>query len=157
MKTLIVYAGKYGCTEECAVKLKNKLDTEAKVVNAAKENVPSLDEYDKVIIGSSIYVGQIHKKIKAFVNDNANTLLKKKVGIFLVCGFIEKYDETLVQNFPSDLINHAQSAQCFGGELSIEKMNFLHKGVVKMIEKEVDISKIVMMPENIEKLAIEMR
>lgn len=157
MKTIIIYAGKYGCTQECALKLKNKLDADAMVVDAAKEKVPSLEGYDKIIIGSSIYVGQVHKKIKAFVNDYISTLLKKKIGVFLVCGFIEKYDEMLEQNFPEALIKHAQSVQCFGGELNADKMNFLHKGVMKMLEKEVDVSKIKMMPENIEKMAMEMR
>lgn len=157
MKTIIVYAGKYGCTEDCVIKLKSKLDGEVNLVNAAKDKVPSLAGYDSVVIGSSIYVGQIHKKVKSFIDNNLNMLLEKKISLFLVCGFIEKFDETVAANFPKALIDNAQSIECFGGELNIDKMNFLHKGVVKMIEKEVDISKIKTMPENIEKLANQMR
>jgi len=157
METLIIYTGKYGCTKECAEQLKKKLDNGATIVNVANEVIPSLDEYDNIIIGSSVYIGQINKKIKAFANDNVNMLLKKKIGLFLVCGFTEKFNEVLAQNFQKELIEHASSTECFGGEINVDKMNFLHKGVVKMLEKEMDVSKINLMPENINKMANEMR
>lgn len=157
MKTLIIYAGKYGCTKECAEKLKSQIEGETTVVNAAKEKMPIIEEYDTIIIGSSIYVGQIHKKVKTFISDNLSELKKKNVGLFLVCGFIDKFDETVAANFPKEFREHAQSIECFGGELNVEKMNFLHKSVMKMIEKEVDVSSIKLMPENIKKMINEMR
>jgi len=154
---LIIYAGKYGYTQECLEKLKADIGEGVIAVDANKGHIPSFDEYDSVIIGSSIYIGQVHKKIKAFINGNLSELLTKKVGLFLVCGFTEKFDEVLVQNFPKELRNHAVSVECFGGEINVGKMNFLHKNIVKVLEKEMDISKIKLMPENIEKLANVMR
>ena len=153
MKTLIVYAGKYGCTESCAINLKDKLQGDITVVDANKHKVPMVDSYDNIIIGSSVYVGQINKKIKAFIANNLSKLKSKKIGLFLCCGFMEKYEETLDQAFPKKLLDNAVAVECFGGELNTEKMSFLHKKICQVLEKEIDTSQIKMMLENIQKLA----
>lgn len=153
MKTLIVYAGKYGCTKNCAQELKNKLTGEVDIADATKGNLPSIGGYDNVIIGGSIYMGQLNKKLKTFANNNLDKLLTKKVGLFLVCGFADKVEETMANVYPQKLRDHAVAMECFGGEMNVDKMGFVHKKMIQMLGKEIDASQIKLMPENIEKMA----
>ena len=156
MKTLIVYATKYGCTQDCVSTLKDKLSGEVHAFDTVKGNVPDAKDYDSVIIGGSVYMGQINKKLKGYMEKNKEVLLSKKLGLFVVCGFMDKQQENLGNAFPQVLRSHAASVECFGGEIRKDKMGFLHKKVVAMLEKEVDISKIQLLNENIDRLATAM-
>lgn len=134
MKTIIVYATKTGATEECANKLKNMLpDTE--IVNIENINNFNLDNYEQIIIGTPIRIGQINKKIKDFVSKNLDKLKLKKVSIFICCGFIEGIDKYFTDNFPNDLLEQAITYDTFGGKLDLDKQKGLDKFVVKMISK----------------------
>ncbi len=152
MNTLIVYAGKYDCTKDCSHKLKKLLNNQV-IIADIKSGVPDLNSFDNIIIGSSIYMGQADKKLKAFISKNISVLLSKKIGLFLVCGFTDKHIETVNNVFPAELIKHAASVECFGGEIRKEKMGFMHKKIVDVLEKEVDLSAIHLIPENISKMA----
>lgn len=44
MRSLIVYATKYGSVEKAADMLKSKMNGEVELVNITKERVPSLDD-----------------------------------------------------------------------------------------------------------------
>ena len=51
MKILILYASKYGCTEDCSNYLKDKLNQEVKTINLKDAGSVDLQQYDWVIIG----------------------------------------------------------------------------------------------------------
>ncbi|MNN99815.1 hypothetical protein D3C81_2195570 [compost metagenome] len=56
------------------------------------------------------------------------------------------------QNFSAELIERAESKECFGGEFIFKKMNFLERLIVKKVVKvTTDQSKISQ--DNIHKLA----
>lgn len=55
MKTLILYATKYGATEACARLLAQNLEGEVQIINIKQADI-DLRKYDRVILGSSIYV-----------------------------------------------------------------------------------------------------
>ena len=82
MKTLIVYATKYGSTEKCAKLLSGKLSSEVKLCNLKLEKNIDLSKYDKVIIGTSVYMGRVRKEINEFFISNSNELITKKVRDF---------------------------------------------------------------------------
>lgn len=67
MKTLIVYGTKHGTTEKCSKFLKDKLSGEVVIINIKKENMPDITTFNNIIIGGSIYMGQIQKEVKIFV------------------------------------------------------------------------------------------
>ena len=56
MNTIIIYSSKYGCTKDCANILKNKLSDNVTIVDINNNNKIELSKFDKIIIGSSIYV-----------------------------------------------------------------------------------------------------
>ncbi|HBG4644237.1 TPA: flavodoxin domain-containing protein [Clostridioides difficile] len=136
MNTIIIYSSKYGCTKDCANILKNKLSDNVTIVDINNNNNKiELSKFDKIIIGSSIYVGSVSKKIQVLCNDNVELLNKKQVGIFLCCGFSEQADKYLKSNFPSSLLESANAIGIFGSEARLEKMKFLDKLIMKAVSK----------------------
>ena len=86
-------------------------------------------------MGSSIYVGQIHKSMKEFIKINHDLLLKKRLVIYLCCAFEHEFENHLKNNFPIELLEHASMIQNLGGAIDKSKLNFGHKMMVSMIEK----------------------
>ena len=132
MKNLIVYATKHGTVKKCAEMLKVKLNDETVLANV-KEEVPDLDNFDNVILGGSIYIGKIQKKLYNYAKDNLSQLSKKKVAVFICSG--EDNPEYITTSFPEELLNHAVSKQLFGGELILENLNFFTRFLMRRIMK----------------------
>lgn len=134
MKTLIVYATKYGCTKGCAEILKSYLNGEVNIVSA-KTNKINLAEYDAILIGGSVYMGKIQKEITHFCNRNLKQLLRKKIGLFACCytpNGTEGFFETL---FPLELLNHASYVTSVGGKMDYENMNFFYRKLFQSLKK----------------------
>lgn len=76
MRTLILFATKYGTADKCAHLLKCQLDGEVTIqpIDAAE----SLNGYDTVVIGGSIYMGKLQPTVIRFCRQNQALLLKKK-------------------------------------------------------------------------------
>jgi menaquinone-dependent protoporphyrinogen oxidase len=156
MKTLIIYSSKYGYTQECAIKLSELINGDVTLVNGAKEKIPSIQEFDNVIIGSSIYIGLINSKIGKFCTENVDILKTKNLGFFISCGMPENFELHLDNSFPAELLSIAKSKLCFGGELRIDKMGFFHKIITGMMIKAREKDKqpsIESFPYNITKMA----
>ena len=153
MKTLIVYGTKYGYTKSCADDLKHMMKGEVEAVNAAKAKIKNFDEYDKVIMGGSIYMGIPNKHIKAFTKKNADKLQGKKIGLFICCAGVDKFQESLAKTFPVSLIENAVSTECFGGVMNKENMSGFHKKIAEMVEQDENNPPPVALPENIKKMA----
>lgn len=133
MKTLIAFAGKYGTTEKCAKQLAEKLNG-AVVVNLC-EKTPDLKDYDTVVVGSNIHMGQIHKAVKSFITQYGGDLKQKRAAYFICCGFPDNGDQMFSANFPKELMDSAVAKKCFGGEMKIENLRGVDKLVAKMVAK----------------------
>lgn len=135
MRTLIVYSSTYGFTKDCVEDLKGQLNESAVAINLESESPPPIDSFDAVLLGSSVYMGQLSKKLKAFASDHKTALEAKPLCLFLSCGIPGSFDEALRSGFPEALVNHALTAQCFGGELRIDKMKLGHKLLTSVMKK----------------------
>lgn len=91
MKKLIVYTSKTGTTEKCIKNISEKLK-DITIVNLDKRDI-DIDEYDLIIIGTSIRMGMINKKVKKFINKNFHILMNKNVAYFICCGFNENWKQ----------------------------------------------------------------
>lgn len=89
MNTIIIYSSKYGSTEDCAKSLKSGLSGSVTLADINKTNPETikLENFDTIILGSSIYVGKISKKMRTFCNEKNDMLSRKRMGIFLCCAF----------------------------------------------------------------------
>lgn len=137
MNTLIIYASKHGTAEKCAQELSQKLKGKADLYNIKKGKLPELTQYERVIIGGSIYVGRIQREISEFCTNNLALLKQKKIGLFLCCMNQKEYDTQLKNSFPGELIDRAESIGNFGAEFIMKDMNFLEKAAIKMVSKEL--------------------
>lgn len=134
MNTAIIYATRHGCADKCAQTLANELDINTKLFNLEIENKIDFTSFETIILGGSIHAGMINKKLKSFIDKNLNTLLEKKIGLFLCCMYEgDKALDQFQNAFPEALRNKAQAHGLFGGELDFEKMNFLEKAIIKKI------------------------
>lgn len=141
MNTLVLYGTKYDTTEECAKKLKTSLNGEVDLINVKNSKKVDLDNYNKVIIGSSVYMGMINKGIKIFIENNKLELVKKDLGLFISCMSVgERIKEQFDQNIAKEILEHAKIKENFGGGFKFSKMNFFEKKIIKVITKK-DTSK----------------
>ncbi|MBK1810583.1 flavodoxin [Clostridium sp. YIM B02505] len=135
MKSLIIYATKYGTVEKASNLIKDKMKGEVVMVNILKQEPPSTVEFDNIILGGSIYIGNIQKKLKQFAINHEEELLMKRVGLF-ICGGADKEEEKykeLKNAFPSKLFENAICKCQFGYEYKFEKLNFFEKAMIKKI------------------------
>jgi len=156
MKTLIIYASKYGCTADCASNLKNILPGDVSLFDINDTTAPpALDGFDTIAIGGSVYIGKIAKKLRAFCDRNLTALLEKRLGIFLCCALEEDADKFFAANFASELLKHSKTTEVFGSDARLEKMSFFDKSVIKAVTKG-DFSNFKISHERIETFAQEL-
>ncbi len=158
MKTLLLYASKHGATRNAAEKLAGQLEGEVKIINLQDKGSAdvSVEDYERVIIGGSIYIGKIQKSISKFCETNLEKLLKvKKLGLFICCGEEAKALEQLAAAFPAELLKKAAAKGYFGHELKLEKLNFVSRTMIKKITG-VKKNESKIKEENIKKFAEEM-
>jgi len=135
MKTLILYATKHGAAREIARRIEKKMDGAA-AHDLKQGGVPSLGQFDCVIIGSSLYAGSIRKEAKAFLSQNTDALLGKKVGLFL-CGMDTNQAKTCFDNnFPPDILRSAKAASFLGGIFDPQKAGVMERLVMKAVAKQ---------------------
>ena len=147
MGTAIIYTSSHGTTERIAQLLKaeiNKNNTD--IIKLKLRSIQNLNQYEQIIIGTSIHAGRIPRNMQKFMLANADVLKDKKLGLYLCCMYEgEKAQEQLKNAFPDLLSQHAVSTQILGGEFLFEKMNFLERAIVRKVAgvKE-SVSKIKM-------------
>ncbi len=137
MKTLIVYMTHHGTTRKVVERLAEGFGSlQTTVFNLEKNHSPDLTDFQTIIIGGSIHMGQIQAGVKRFCEENKDELLTKQLGLFLCFMNRDLGQEEFENAYPKELRNHAKAHGLFGGELLFEKMNFIEKFIVKMVSKE---------------------
>lgn len=141
MSTLIVYATKHGTTEKAVERLEEMLSDAIDKVNIGKERINNIEEYDCIVIGGSIHMGNIQKKIRKFIKANEQLLITKKIGLFLCCMRTDQEAEDQFNAaYPEILRNQAIATELFGGEFIISKMSKLDKMIIEKVSGETEDS-----------------
>lgn len=136
MKTLIIYYSKHGSTQKVVSYLQEHLSCDT--INILTTPVPSIVDYDLIILGGSIYYGSIHPKLTQYIESQLNTLLTKKIGLFLLCMMSEETAaEQFNHNFNQALLNHSLADGFFGGVLEKSTLNPIEKLVTSFTFKNV--------------------
>ena len=134
MKTIILYATKYGAAREIAERIASHIDG-ATLHDLKQANIPALADFDCVIIGSSLYAGSIRKEAKTFLAQNAAGLRDKKIGLFLSGMSADETEKAFESNFPAELRQAATVASLLGGILDPQKANLAERLIMKAITK----------------------
>jgi len=120
MRTLILYATKYGATADIARRIASKIDG-ASAYDIKQDNIPDISGFDRILIGSSVYAGSTRKEAKAYVAQNAAALTKKEFGLFF--SGLGADPKTLEKNFPPGFVKRAKSVAFMGGIFDPDKIN----------------------------------
>ena len=133
MKILIAYATKTGTTKDCAVRLSALFPTHETFLCDLAESNPSPDDYDFVVIGGSIRMGKLDKRVKDYIKRSEAKLKNAKTAFFICNGFSEETENYFEKNFPSELLKKAAVFSSFGGELKSDRQRGLDKVIVKLL------------------------
>jgi len=143
MKTAIIYMSKHGTTEKITGLLSDKIENST-MFNLSSSSSIVFENYDTIIIGGSIHVGSMQKKLKQFIAKNIDVLLTKRTALFMVCmDKTDKRNEQFENAYPQELRNRSIVNGYFGGEFIFDKMNFIEKIIIKKISgRSTDVSEI---------------
>jgi len=125
MKTLILYATKYGAAAEIAKRIANKIDG-AVIHDLKQSGILDLAGFDCIIIGSSVYAGMFRKEAKAFLSQNADVLRQKKLGLFISGMSSGEEQKMFADNVPKDLLESAKATIMPGGIFDPKKPGSPH-------------------------------
>lgn len=131
MKGIIIYAGKYGATDQYAQWLAEAL----KLPRLRAENATAaiLSSYDVVILGSSVYIGKLY--LRKWLILHLSDLADKKVFLFIVCGSTDENQAEQRKLIETNLTPSFQrSAQVFflPGRCVIDKLSWLDRIGLKL-------------------------
>jgi menaquinone-dependent protoporphyrinogen oxidase len=135
MKTLIIFGTRSGTTEKCANRIREVLSpAEADVIDVRHFRRTELAPYNSVIVGTSVYMGKIHPKVKRFLSKYSDELLKMKLHLF-VCGLAQGDDGTaqLKKQMSEELYSHAIQVKHLGCEANYDRLNPFYRAIMKKI------------------------
>ena len=136
MKTIVVYASKYGSTETYARWIAEALHADLYAVKALSSE--TLSRYDCILYGGGLYAGGV-KGLSTFLKKYASIL--PKTFILFTCGIADPNDPANVQHirnslkkiFPPDL--EAQTAFFpLRGRLNYRKLSVMHRAMMAMLQ-----------------------
>lgn len=138
MKTAIFYIKSQNCTEKAVLELSSRLSGDIELIDLRHQSPPSLDQYDRIIIGSSLHRGKVQKQIREFCITNLFALESKQVGLF-VCSFNkpEIARGEMLKAYPEELHQLAKTEAIFKAELNAGKMSLLKKMLAKQLPQVV--------------------
>lgn len=156
-KILVVYASRFGCSQEIAQKMGDILENEGfechviDLRESRKKNWPYVNVYDGVILGTGIQISQWASEAKKYLKEITEELNKGRVkyAIFVSAASAEvdcgkakvNYIDTMVQKMdvrPPDL------SQAFAGVLDFSKnskIGKLKREALKFAAKEMEKEK----------------
>ncbi len=148
MSALVVFGTRYGSTAKIAEEIGAVLSDEGfkvRVVNAAKDTISDISEFDVVIVGSGIKMGKWTKETLNFLKKFEADLSQKKVALFVSCGYSrepDKVDEAR-KNFLIKVADRYPSIKpvslgLFGGVFAFHRYGFAERLLFRSIKKELE-------------------
>jgi len=151
-KVLIVYGTRYGSTEGITERMADLLREKGREVHilnlktTPERKIPALNQYNGLLIGTGIKVGQWTKEVKEFVEARKDELnsFKKPKGFFVSSGYAadpEKYEKVKIEYTQDALDKIGVKVDCFdafGGLMDFTKssrMGWLDKKILKSVAK----------------------
>ena len=150
-KILIVYGTRYGATGEIAERIQNVLVDKGHDVHGLNleqtksKKWPSPENYNGIIVGSSIKMGMWKKEPKKFVKKNSEAIKNKKAGIFVTCGLAadpEEIPKAKIDYIEKILNKYEFSVDvydAFGGVYDLTEnssLGKLNQKIIKMVAAE---------------------
>lgn len=137
MKVLIVYATRNGVSKKAAEMLAEKLQTFSDIdIYDINNDPPSPDGYDVAVVGGSIRMAKLGKKLKQYIRANANTLSSMESAAFICCGLTNDFDDYVTTELPKS-VKFSLGVECFGGELKPDKLHGIDKILTHIMRQSI--------------------
>jgi menaquinone-dependent protoporphyrinogen oxidase len=153
-KALIVYGTRYGATASTSEEIAGGLRQEGfdvRVVNAKKDKVKDINEYELVIVGSGIQINRWTKEPEKFLKKFQKELAKKKVALFVCCGSAEPLDDKTdkaksIENARTKYLEEKAAKYnlqpialgLFGGVYNFNKVSWLFRKFMESIKPQLE-------------------
>ncbi len=167
MKVLIAYAGRNGSTEECVQRLSQLLPHHEVTLCDLFCEIPTLSSYDLCVVGGSVRFAKLQKPLRRFLKQESDSLRKMPFALFFLCGLPHEMEYYFDVLYDKSLCRDAFALTYFGGSLKTDGLKLFDKLMVKSLRAAIAESDIEdgeytptmpgILPENIEKLASEIR
>jgi menaquinone-dependent protoporphyrinogen oxidase len=138
VKILIAYAGKSGTSQKAAELLASEVKRHDCEVADLTKTTPVLGDFDYIVLGGSIRFGKAHRALRAFLTANEKALCEMPHTLFLCCGIPEQFENYLIRTYSKDLLDSAEEALYFGGELNVANQKGFDKLVARMIRNSIE-------------------
>lgn len=136
-RTVVVYESRYGSTRVAAKIIALIMGPAVHCV--VDEFKPQYKDFDFVVIGSPIYMGDVDPKIKGFINENRDWLSEKPVALFCTCidrrGGIDN-----LKSIEKILGKAAVSIDTIGGRLKLSNLDLEDYKAIESFLKRADLS-----------------
>jgi len=148
MKLSLVYTTRYGSTQLAAEAIARGCEDRgiapAEIELRDLREDSSMPAGEIVVIGAPIYGGTIPKPVSRFVEANLDSLLGRRIAIYLSCLYDgERAEKQLADNFPARLIAHSFGQYYVGGRVELTQLRWLDRVIMKRVggvERDVDRS-----------------
>lgn len=152
-KALIVYGTRYGATESTSEEIAKVLrgeGLEVRVVNAKKEKVKDISEYDLVVVGSGMQMAKWTGAAESFLKKFQKELVDKKVAIFVSSAGkallehekntaeLEKIQKEYLADKAALYNLHPVSMTILGGVWDYNKMFFLFRKTLASFKPKIE-------------------
>ena len=144
MKTLILYATKYGAAEEIAHRIAKRIPDSISH-NLKNAGIPPLTKFDCVVVGGSLYAGMLRKEAKTFISENEAALAMKKFGLFQsgMTPNEAEYEAYFKANFSENVLKCAIVKMFLGGIFDPAKANGFERFIYKIAAKQKDYANTI--------------
>ena len=139
MRHLLVYFGKYGTTKNTAKILQETIGTGCDIIRLSNKKINDIDKYKSIIIGTAIYAGDVPKQVKDFVRANKNTLLSRKLSLFIHCLEDDMAFDRVSKAFGNQVFHHIECKSLLGGRVRLKKHNILIRQILKSKGKKAGL------------------
>jgi menaquinone-dependent protoporphyrinogen oxidase len=153
-KALIVYGTRYGTTANTSDVIADTLRQvgfEVKIVDAKKDKVQSISEFDLILVGSGIQMGKWTSEPEDFIKKHQKELSTKKLALFVSCGGAnplsegEQKDKELnnaktkyLEEKATELKVNPIALGFFGGCYDFNKMSWFFKKTLSSIKPKLE-------------------
>ena len=163
MKILIAYAGKSGTAQKGAELLASMLQNHAVTVADLDKTDPVLGDFDYIVLGGSVRMGKAHKALRRYLAAHTDALCKVPHTLFLCCGFADQFENYLESTFDASILDSADDAVYFGGELDVSKQRGFDKILARIMRgaiRDSEEDEVILpgfLPEHVRVLADRLR
>lgn len=163
MNILIAYATKSGTCRQAAELLAEQLPNHNVTLVDLAESTPVVGDFDYIVLGGPVRMNKPHKALRRFLKEKSAEIEAVPHTLFLCCAFAEQFENYLARTYPAALLESADDAVYFGGELDLAKQKGIDRILTKMLrnailESEEDDAMLPgFLPEHVRLLADRLR